>query len=88
MDRPPSCCDFCGDARAFQEYETDHGDVNWYACAECARLIDTERWEQLVKRSLAAHACIRPTPDRDAPVLQQQAERLVETFRAIRFVAA
>lgn len=84
MDRPPSCCDFCGDSPAFQEYETDHRDFNWYACGECARIIDAEAWEQLIERSLAAHAQIRPTPDGDEPILRKQAEHLVEAFRAFR----
>jgi hypothetical protein len=88
MDRPPSCCDFCGDSPAFQEYGTDRGKVNWYACADCIRIIDAEAWEQLIERSLAAHAQIRPTPDTDEPILRRQAERLVEAFRAIRLVPA
>jgi hypothetical protein len=88
MDRPPSCCDFCGNSRAFQEYETDPGVVNWYACAECARIIEVEAWEQLIERSIAAHGRVRPTPDGDEPVLRQQTEHLVEAFRALRLVAA
>jgi len=88
MDRPPSCCDFCGDSRAFQEYGTDLGDVNWYACAECAGIIDAEAWEELIERSLAAHAQIRPTPDGDEPILRSQVGHLVQTFRAIRLVPA
>jgi len=88
MDRPPSCCDFCGDSRAFQEYGTDLADLNWYACAECTRIIDAEVWEKLVERSVAAHAHIRPTPDGDEPALRTQAEYLVLAFRALRLVAA
>lgn len=88
MDRPPSCCDFCGDSRAFQEYGTDHRDVNWYACADCTRIIDAEAWEELIERTLAAHAHIRLTPDGDEPILRQHVEHLVDTFRAIRLVAA
>jgi hypothetical protein len=53
VDRPPSCCNFCGDSRTFQEYPTDNDAVNWHACANCARLIDAEQWEQLIERSLA-----------------------------------
>jgi hypothetical protein len=72
----------------FQEYGTDLGDLNWYACAECARIIDAEAWEQLIERSLAAHAQIRPIPDADKPILRKQVENLVESFRAIRLVPA
>lgn len=85
MQRKPSCCDFCGDSRVFQEYPAA---VNWYACADCARLIDAEEWEQLIERSLAEHAQIRPIPDADKPILRKQVENLVEGFRALWLVAA
>ena len=88
MERPPSCCDFCGDSRTFQEYPTDHAAVNWYACACCARLIDAEHWKQLIERSLEAYAQIRLIPDGEEPILRKHVEQLVEAFRAFRLVAA
>ena len=88
MDRPPSCCDFCGRSESLQEYPTDHGIVNWYVCADCARMIDTEQWDQLIDRSFAAYTRIRAVPDSDEPVLRQQVESLVHAFRAVRLAAA
>jgi len=88
MDRPPSCCDFCGVSRVFQEYGTDLADLNWYACAECTRIIDAEVWEDLVERSVSAHARIRQSPDDGEPVLRTQAEYLVQAFRELRLVTA
>jgi hypothetical protein len=88
MDRPPSCCDFCGTSRVFQEYGTDLADLNWYACAECAGIIDSEAWEELVERSVAAHDCLRPARDGEEPIFRTQAENLVQAFRALRLIAA
>jgi hypothetical protein len=87
MDRPPSCCDFCGDSRTFQEYPTDNGAVNWYACANCARLIDAEQWEQLIERSLAAYMQLRAVPDGEESVLRSHVEQLVHAFRAFPLVS-
>lgn len=88
MDRPPSCCDFCGDLRTFQEYPTDSRAVNWYACSECAAFIDAQDWKQLIERSLAAYAQVRPIPDGEERILRERVENLVATFRSFRFVAA
>jgi len=88
MERPPSCSDFCGDFRTFQEYPTDHAAVNWYACADCTRLIDAGHWKQLIEQSLEAYAQIRLIPDGEEPILRKHVEQLVEAFRAFRLVAA
>lgn len=87
MQRRPSCCDFCGDAQTLQEYPTDHGVRSWYACTDCARIIEAEDWQQLIERNLAAYAQIRAIPDADEPILRKHVEDLVEAFRAIRLVA-
>jgi len=72
----------------FQEYGTDLGDLNWYACAQCAGIVDAEAWEELIERNFAAHARIAPIPKADEPMLRAQAEHLVRAFRALRLVAA
>lgn len=40
MQGQPSCCDFCGFPKVAQEYPTDTEGIRWYACLECARLVD------------------------------------------------
>jgi hypothetical protein len=64
-----------------------HEVIQWYACPECAELIDAEDWDRLVERSLAAYAQIRPMPDGDEPILRSQVEHLVQVFRTLRLVA-
>jgi hypothetical protein len=87
MERPLSCCDFCGDCQCLREYPTDHSAVNWYACGNCARLVDAENWERLIERSLAAYGRIRAIPDGEEPILRQHVEQLVQAFRSFRLVA-
>jgi hypothetical protein len=70
-----------------QEYPTDQGVRSWYACGDCARIIEAEDWAQLIERSLAAYAQIRAIPDADEPILRKQVEDLVENFRTVRLVA-
>lgn len=86
MERSPSCCDFCGDYQCLREYPTDDHAVNWYACANCARLIDAENWEQLIERSLEAYGQLRAVPDGEEPVLRNHVEELVNAFRSFRLV--
>ena len=87
MDRPPSCCDFCGENNNVRECTTDFDGIVWYACPKCASLIHAEEWAPLVERSLEAYARIRSIPDGDEPILRAQVEHLVDTFRAVRPVA-
>lgn len=85
MRRQPSCCDFCGSPQVAQEYPTDSEGISWYACSECARLIDAESWDLLIERGLAECAQIRPLQDDEDLVLRGQMEQLVKNFRVIRF---
>ncbi|MBV9482961.1 MAG: hypothetical protein JO249_19795 [Acidobacteria bacterium] len=84
MQCSSSCCDFCGNAADLQQYPTVHGSVTWYACAECARIIATESWEQLIERSLAAYRDIRPITEGEEPILRNHVEQLVQAFRSFR----
>jgi hypothetical protein len=86
MQHQSSCCDFCGDSRTFQDYATDHGGINWYACVDCARLIQAEHWGQLIEHSLAAYRQIRRISDGEEPILRDHVEQLVGAFRAFRVV--
>ncbi len=87
MQRPSSCCDFCGVSQTLREYPADHVGINWYACLGCAGIIEAEEWDRLIERSLAAYARIRPLPDCEEPIRRQQVENLVEAFRSFRSVA-
>ena len=87
MERPATSCDFCGDSQGLREYPIDHGVIKWYACATCASLIEAEEWDRVIERSFAAHAQLRPVPQREEPILRKQAENLVEAFRSFRLVA-
>ncbi len=40
MHRRVSCCDFCSDSSIRKEYPTDTEGISWYACPECASLIE------------------------------------------------
>jgi hypothetical protein len=86
MERPPSCCDFCGDCQCLREYPADHGVINWYACANCAALIDGEQWQPLIEGSLAAYVQLRAVPDGEEAVLRNHVEQLVNAFRSFRVV--
>ncbi len=69
-----------------EEYPTDREGTDWYACRECAQLIDRADWDRLIQRSLAAYAEIRSIPDGEEAILRRQVENLVRTFRAVRLV--
>jgi len=84
MQRQPSCCDFCGFPNISQKYPTDTEGISWYACLECARLVDIESWERLIQRSTVACAQIRPISEDEMCVLRRQMEQLVENFRVVR----
>lgn len=87
MERPPTCCDFCGESQCLREYPTDRSDVNWYACETCARLIDAGQWEPLIERSLTAYVQLRAVPDGQEPVHGKHVEQLVKAFRAFQLMA-
>jgi len=84
MQRQPSCCDFCGFPEVSQEYPTDTEGISWYACKECAKLVDTEDWSRLIARGVVACAQIHPIPEDEKQVLRKQMEQLVENFRVVR----
>jgi hypothetical protein len=86
MQRQSTCCDLCGGFQDLRQYPTGKGAVSWYACADCARLIDAELWEQLIERSIAAYGQIRPIPVGEEPILRQHVEQLVHAFRSFRLV--
>jgi hypothetical protein len=88
MERPPSCCDFCGDTNCLREYPTDNGGINWYVCATCTQFIDAEKWEQLIERSLNAYVQLRAVPDGEEDVLRKHVEQLVQAFRSFGLVGA
>jgi len=84
MRRQPLRCDFCGALQVADEYPTDSQGISFYACPECARLIDAEGWDLLIERGHAACSKIRPLRDDEKLVLRKQMEQLVENFRVIR----
>lgn len=88
MQRIPSCCDFCGDSNNLREYQAERAGINWFACEDCARLVDAEHWEELIEHSLAAYRQIRPIPDGEEPTLRQHVEQLVHASRSFRLVHA
>lgn len=84
MQRQPFCCDFCGFRGVSQVYPTDAEGIKWYACLECARLVDAESWDRLIQGSVVACAQIRQIPEDEMCVLRRQMEQLVENFRVVR----
>jgi hypothetical protein len=84
MQRQPSCCDFCGVPGVSQVYPTNTEGIHWYACLECARLVDTESWDRLIQRSVVAYAQMRQIPEDEMRLLRTQMEQLVENFRVVR----
>jgi len=87
MQRQPSCCDFCGFPEVSQEYPTDTDGISWYACLECARLVDAESWDLLIERAVLACAKLHPIAADEMRVLRRQLEQLVENFRVVRLAA-
>ncbi len=89
MGRTPFCCDFCGSTEKIQHYLVgDDETFKWYACADCASLIDAEHWAQLVEHSLAGYRQIRPIPNGEEPILREHVEQLVQAFRSFPLLAA
>jgi len=88
MQRQPSCCDFCGSLETLQEYLVGDETIKWFACSECAGLIEIEDWGELIERSLAAYAELRWIPECEVPILRKQVENLVRTFRIFHLVSA
>ena len=88
MQRQASCCDFCGSLETLREYLVGDETIKWFACPECAALIETEDWGQLIERSLAAYAEARWIPEGEEPILRKQVENLVRTFRVFHLVSA
>lgn len=62
--------------------------IKWYACADCAELIDTDNWELLIEHSLHAYTDMRWIPKAEEAVVQKQVQNLVLAFRAFRPVPA
>ncbi len=82
MDRPSSNCDFCGAPQVSNTYPSGRDGIDWYACPDCAALIEKEDWKQVVRRGIGAHAKTRLVPNGEEWVLRKQAEALVSAFRA------
>jgi hypothetical protein len=87
VERPPSCCDFCGESQCLREYPTDRAAIKWYACENCTRLIEAEQWEQLIERSLTAYVHLRAVPDGEESALRDHVDHLVAAFRKYRLVS-
>jgi hypothetical protein len=82
MQRQASCCDFCGSLETLREYLVKDKTITWFACTECARLIEIDDWDQLIERSLA-NPSVRWIPEGEEPILRKQAENLVRAFRLV-----
>ncbi len=78
-----SCRYFCAFPEVTHEYPTDTEGISWYACLECARLVDTKSWDLLIERGVMACAKLHPKAG-DMHVLRRQLEQLVEDFRILR----
>jgi hypothetical protein len=72
----------------FSRYQDDQGrnwvtksQGSWTACAECAELIETERWEQLVDRSVIAIRTKYGLRGRTPTELRSEVRRMHELFR-------
>lgn len=70
-----------------RQYPSGQGALSWYACADCARLIDAEHWEEIVEHSLDAYRHIRSISDDEEPILREHVQQLVNVFRSFRLVA-
>ncbi len=88
MHRQPSCCDFCGAYATLREFPLGDGTTTWYACPECSILVEVEDWNRLIERSFAAYGQIHIIPKTDEPILREQVENLIRTFRAFRMAPA
>jgi hypothetical protein len=86
-------CDFCGDAIFIKAYacrsfvylkgtpvEQETGE-QWAACAECAYLIDRQKWNRLTERAVRAFFRGIEMPNRDLHVLREQLQHLHGAFR-------
>ena len=86
-------CDFCGVAVFVKAYachsfvylkgtpvERETGQ-QWTACAECAHLIDTRKWNGLTERAVRAFVREIGMVDADALALREQLQHLHGAFR-------
>lgn len=64
--RVPPVCDFCSDPHITRDYVCKTFEFpnrmlgwgstgDWAACTECAALIDAEKWEELLERSMVQY---------------------------------
>ncbi len=88
MDSIFPFCDFCGCPEALIACPTDEAGFCWYACPECALLIEKDEWGRLEERCLEAYTATRGLLGEDRRVAAEQAARLVDAFRASRLVPA
>ena len=89
----PEACDFCCQGTFVKAYAC-HSFVylkgtpmehyrceEWTACAECARLIDAEKWNALTERAVQAFVKQHRIVTCDVPVLREQMQNLHSAFR-------
>ena len=86
-------CDFCNQGK-FEKAYACHSFVylkgtpmehyrceEWTACAECASLIDAEKWTALTDRVVRAFTKQNQVVNCDVPVLREQVHELHSAFR-------
>lgn len=90
--RVPPVCDFCSDPHITTDYACktfEHPDKrlgwgsldDWAACAECAALVDAEKWEELADRSMLQYDTL---PDDEKPIIREVVAELHQLFNQNR----
>lgn len=91
-------CDFCNQAIFVKSYACrtfvylkgtpmeHYRCEEWTACAECARLIDAEKWDALTGRAVQAFVKQHGVVTCDVPVIREQMQNLHSAFRQYRIL--
>jgi hypothetical protein len=89
----PMKCDFCSEPTVVKLYGKPTGDPpdlvirvihgQWTACRECVELIESERWEGLIDRSVVAIRTKYGLRNGTARELREEVRRFHERFRKL-----
>jgi len=93
FEYPVKLCDFCSHALFVKCYtcysfvylkgtsaEHDSGQ-EWNACAECARLIDSDKWNALTERAVKAFAQQNRLAGYEVPIVREEMDYLHRALR-------
>jgi hypothetical protein len=68
-------CDFCSAAQGLRSYPTERLGQVYHVCAVCVRLINTEDWDNLIERIIAAFTALQHIPESEQSELRIELQK-------------